>query len=441
MNLKAIIRQKVMVPILLCSMLCSSLIVHAEEAVSEEEIAISGNFDSVTSEISKSDENINHKIYVGENMDINAMPAAEVSNTDPNHAGLIPPNSIVSDAITEAGQQRWYALETDGGKLTLDLNFENSANVDYDVLLYQYNSADGVITMIDKSDTTDKVEHFARIVDSGIYFIMVNGYSGYDAANKYSLAVIVTAQYDGQEVDDRLQDAYSFMDVGYSVTGTIDNDYDIDIQKYEVRKAGKVHIYLKNDNGSGNVYAMDVLGPDGARLATLKQNIKYDTDLPQCTIYFKVYCSTYRNDPNSTYTLSGDTRVQAASVAVTHAGDAAEPIKDYVGGPYWRVYPNSYVEGVAYDSNGRPLADADVTILVEVEYNKQEIPANGRTDSQGKFKIQLENIGSGVGMYNTNVSGVARHFYDIVKVRFESNGASIPANVDHFYHFAYEYLL
>lgn len=66
-------------------------------------------------------------------MDINAMPAAEASNTDPNHAGIIPPNSIVSDAITAAGQQRWYAFETDGGKLTLDLNFENSANVDYDL--------------------------------------------------------------------------------------------------------------------------------------------------------------------------------------------------------------------------------------------------------------------------------------------------------------------
>ena len=61
------------------------------------------------------------------------MPAAEASNTDPNHAGIIPPNSIVSDAITAAGQQRWYAFETDGGKLTLDLNFENSANVDYDL--------------------------------------------------------------------------------------------------------------------------------------------------------------------------------------------------------------------------------------------------------------------------------------------------------------------
>lgn len=442
MKLKTVIRQKVIVPILLCGLLCSPLTIHAEEeaAVVEEEIVISEIAETMPADIAKNQENVDHEIYVGENMDINAMPAAEASNTDPNHAAIIPPNSIVSDAITEAGQQRWYAFETNSGKLTLDLDFRNSTNVDYDVLLFQYNSADGIITMIDKADTTDNVEHFARIVDSGIYFIMVNGYSGYDAANQYSLAVVVSEQYDSQEVDDRLQDAYSFTDVGYSVTGTIDSKYDIDIQKYEVKTAGRVFIHLKNNNDSGNVYAVDILGPNGARLATLKQNIKYNTDLPQCTIYFKVYCSTFRNDPNSTYTLSGDTRVQAASVAVTHAGDAAEPIKDYVGGPYWRVFPNSYVEGYALDSSGRPLANADVTVIVEVKYNNQEIPANGRTDSQGRFKIQL-NIGSGVGTYNSNVSGVARHFYDIVKVRFESNGDAIPGNVDYFYHFAYEYLL
>lgn len=40
---------------------------------------------------------------------------------------------------------------------------------------------------------------------------------------------------DGQEADYRLQDAYSFTNVDYSVTGTIDNQFDIDIQKYEIK--------------------------------------------------------------------------------------------------------------------------------------------------------------------------------------------------------------
>lgn len=424
-------------------MIWNPLTVKAEEVngiIPEEEIIVSESLDLTLSETTKNVENINHDFFVGKNLDINVMPMTDAPNTDPNNAEIIPVNSIINDAITEDGQQRWYAFATDGGKLTLDLNFVNSTSVDYDLYLFQYSDVDGTITMIDKMETTNNIEHFSRMVESGVYFVMVNGYSGHDVTNKYSLAIVVSIYYDSQEVDDRLQDAYSFTNVDYSVTGTIDNQFDIDIQKYEIKTAGRLNIYLKNNNSSKNVYAVDILGPNGAWLATLKQNIKYNVDSPQASIYFKVYCSSFGNDYNSTYTLSGDTRVQAASVVVTHAGDAAEPIKDYVDGPYWRVFPNSYVEGVAYDSAGRALANADVTIKITVKHNNLEIPASGKTDSQGRFKIQLD-IGAGEGTYSHRIPGVAIHYYDIVPVNFESNGASIQANVQFFYHFAFEYLL
>ncbi len=445
MKLKTKIQQKVVAFILLCGLLCNPLTVNAEEnadkLIPEEEIVIIDNSESITQETTKNFANIEHEFFVGENMDINVMPMADADNTDADNARIIPVNSIVNDAITEDGQQRWYAFAANAGKLTLDLNFTNSSNVDYDIYLFQYNDAEGIIAMIDGMESTDNIEHFSRMIEGGVYFVMVNGYSGHDAVNQYSLSVVLSVYYDSQEADDRLQDAYSFTNVDYSVTGTIDNKYDIDIQKYVINSAGRLNIYLKNNNSSSNnVYKVDILGPNGYKLATLNQDIKYNVDLPQGTFYFKVYCSTYGNDYNSTYTLSGDTRVQAARVVVTHAGDAAEPIKDYVNGPYWRVFPNSYVEGIAYDSAGRPLAYADVVIKITIKYNNLTIPASGRTDSQGRFKIQLD-IGYGQGTYNTSVSGVAVHFYDIVPVTFESNGAPITSDVQYFYHFAYEYLL
>lgn len=82
--------------------------------------------------------------------------------------------------------------------------------------------------MIDGMESTDNIEHFSRMVESGVYFVMVNGYSGHDTTNQYSLAVVLSVYYDGQEGDDRLQDAYSINNVNYSVTGTIDNIFDID---------------------------------------------------------------------------------------------------------------------------------------------------------------------------------------------------------------------
>lgn len=444
MKLKTKIQQKVVASILLCGLLINPLTVNAEEIADElipEETVIIENFDSIAQETAKNVENIEHEIFVGENMDINVMPMADAANIDADNARIIPVNSICNDAITEDGQQRWYAFAANAGKLTLDLNFAKSSNVDYDIYLFKYDDTSGMISMIDGVETTDKIEHFSRMVDAGVYFVMVNGYSGHDAVNQYSLAVVLSVYYDSQEADDRLQDAYSFTNVDYSVTGTIDNIYDIDIQKYVINKEGRLNIYLKNNNSSSNnVYKVDLLATNGSKLATLNQDIKYDVDLPQGTFYFKVYCSTYGNDYNSTYTLSGDTRVRASSVVVTHAGDAAEPIQDYVFGPYWRVFSNSYVEGIAYDSAGKALANADVVIKITIRNNNLTIPASGKTDSQGKFKIQL-NIGAGTGQYNTTISGVAIHYYDIVPVEFESNGTLITSNVQNFYHFAHEYLL
>lgn len=436
-------QQKVMISILLCSLLLSPLTVHAEEAVEEsipeEEIVISEISETTSTGTTKNVEYVDSEYFVGENRDFSVMPMTDIQNTDPNNAGFMPVNAVVTGAITEEGQQRWYAFETEGGKLTLDLDFSNSPNVDYDLYLFQYSETDGIINMIDRSVSTDNKEHFSRLVEAGLYFVMVNGYSGYDAVNQYEFAVVESVNYDSQEVDDRFQDAYSLTGVSYSVTGTIDNRYDVDYQKYEIKNAGKFSLYLKN-NGGSNVYKVDMLDSNGNIVHSCEQNTQYFAELQPCTLYFKVYCSTYGNNSTSTYTLSGDTLAQAASIVVTHAGDTPELIKNYQPGRhYWRVYPNSYVEGVALNSLGMPFADADVTIIIRIKYNNLEIPASGRTDGQGRFRIQL-NIGAGEGEYSTNVANVSRHFYDIVPVYFESNGVSIPANVEYFYHFAYEIL-
>lgn len=434
-------QQKVMISILLCSLLVSPLTVHAEEAVEEaipeEEIMIPEISETTSIGVTKNVENVDSEYFVGENRDFSVMPMTDIQNTDPNNAGFMPVNAVVTGAITEEGQQRWYAFETDGGKLTLDLDFSNSPNVDYDLYLFQYSETDGIINMIDQSVSTDNKEHFSRIVEAGLYFVMVNGYSGYDAVNQFELAVVESVNYDSQEVDDRFQDAYSFTGMNYSVTGTIDNQYDVDYQKYEIKKAGRFSLYLKN-NGSSNVYKVDMLNLNGDLVYSFEQNKRLYTEMPQCTVYFKVYCSTYANNSTATYTLNVDTRLQATSVMVTHAGDTSEPIKNYQAGRhYWRVHPNSYVEGYALNSLGMPLADADVTIGVTIKRGDLKVLSSGRTDSQGRFRIQL-NIGDGVGEYSSGVAGMTTHFYDIVPVSFESNGVSIPGNIEYFYHFAFE---
>lgn len=380
---------------------------------------------------------IRQEYNIGQGLNIDVMAIAEGSNTDANSAKIIQVNSVVNDVIAESGQQRWYAFAANAGKLTLNLNFTQSANVDYDIYLYKYNDESGNIELVDGAETTNYIEHFACMVDEGIYFVFVNGYSGYDAANPYTLGVVLSTYYDQQEPDDRIQNAYNFSGVDFSLSGTIDNQFDIDFQKYTLDFSGSIYVSLTNNGSRKNIYAVDVLNANGVKLLQLNQNTNYLLEAPQGTYYFRVYCSTFGGDYNSTYTLKCNARKKADRVEVTHAGDAPWPIEDYVDGPYWRVYGDSNVKGFAYDENGYLLPDADVEIKITVALNNQTISAYGKTDSQGFFDIKL-NIGNGVGRHSTAVQGISRHYYDIVPVEFASNGAKIGSNVQYFYHFAYQ---
>lgn len=416
-------------------------VTHAEETgmsvIQEEIVELELNASGEQFDINedKNADIISEEMYIGD-FDTKAMPVADGENTSANDARAIQTNSLVNDAITEEGQQRWYFFLAEAGKLTLNLDFTNSTSVDYDLYLYLYDDTSGTISLIDGTETSNHIEHFSKIVDTGIYFVLVNGYSGYDATNPYTLGTVLSTSYDAQEVDDRFQDAYDIASLEFNVTGTIDNRFDADIQKYTVSKTGRMYISLTNNGSTNNIYAVDLLNENGVKLAFLNQNTKYTIDIPQGTYYFKVYCSTFGGDYTSTYSLKGEVRTQAARAEVTHAGDADQPIVDYVDGPYWRVYGTSYVEGLAYDSNGYIMPNADVTIIVDTKtYGK--ISNSGRTDSQGKFKIQL-NIGNGKGDYSYISSVNSIHYYDIVAVDFKSNGTEIRSNVDYFYHFAYQ---
>lgn len=441
----------VLTMVLLCTMLSGTMILHAEE-INNDNLADDYNVsDEAATEVlldDNSDEIVEKRDFTDAEQSIRLEKEPSISttretgseNTDLNNAMIIQTNSLSNDAITEEGQQRWYLFASAAGKLTLDLNFSNSTDVDYDIYLYQYDDTTGNINLVTGAATTSNIEHFAYMVDEGIYFVLVNGYAGYDAVNQYTLGVVLSTYYDSQEVDDTLQTAYNLSSTEFSVTGTVDNMFDKDIQKLVVNNDGRLNISLKNNGSTSNIYAADILNANGVRVATINQNANYYADLPQGTYYLRVYCSTFGGDYTSTYTLKGDVRRKASRVVITHAGDASAPITDYIDGPYWRVYSTSYVEGTAYDANGYLMPNADVTISVVVTLNDAVKTVSGKTDSQGKFKIQL-NLGPGVGTYNYYNSGLSIHYYDIVPVTFLSNGSTMRSDISYFYHFAYQIML
>lgn len=353
-------------------------------------------------------------------------------NTELDGATVITVNSLQFDKIAEEGQARWYLFQTSAGKLTLDLTTPNSTNVDYDVYLYQYDDAEGMINLIGGSENVNTAEeHFAMLVEEGIYFILVNGYSGYDATNDYQLGVGYSSTYDTAEIDDTLSTS-KVVTTPFSVTGTIDNTYDYDFIKFTLTQSGAVTLSLKNNGSTSNIYRMDLYNGSGTAIGYLTQGQTGRATLVAGNYYIRTRATTYGGDSTSTYTLTGSFATAAARVNVTSAGNA---FIDYGQGKFWRIDGSATITGTAYDSDGNLIPNANIEIKVPVVVGNTIKTASGTTDSQGNFSITL-NLGSAAGQ-NQYDTGVSYHYYDVVPIYFYSNGTQITSNISYIYHFAY----
>lgn len=86
-----------------------------QEEIAELELNASGEQFDINED--KNADIISEEVYIGD-FDTKVMPVADGENTSANDARAIQTNSLVNDAITEAGQQRWYFFLAEVGKLT-----------------------------------------------------------------------------------------------------------------------------------------------------------------------------------------------------------------------------------------------------------------------------------------------------------------------------------
>lgn len=430
-------RKRLLVTMLAVSMMFSGiprLTAKATESDNTGNGLITDDTNPITVEIPAAKNVVDTTIHVDRDPSVSAY---SFGNTDINNAEAITVNSMNYDMIAEAGQQRWYLFWSDAGKLTLDLTAPDSTNVDYDVYLYQYSDDDGgTVTLIDGSENNNSAdEHVARMIEEGVYFVLVNGYSGYDANHSFRLGVGYSNNLDSAEIDDHFN-ASTAVSVPFSVTGTIDNAYDHDYIKFTVTEESKMAFSVVNNGSSGNAYRMNLYNGAGISLGYVPEGYQGTVTLSAGNYYARMYATAYGGDDTSTYTVTGtieEIPASAARVNVTKAGDA---FIDYGYGKFWRISNSAVVTGTAYDASGYPIANANIEIQVDVVPGNTTRVASGTTDSQGNFSINLY-LGYGLGQ-NKYDSGVSYHYYDIVPIRFYSNGTRITSNISYIYHFAYQ---
>ncbi len=217
-------------------------------------------------------------------------------NTDPNNAYVINFGRVIGGNITAEGQQRWYGIQLDEkAKISSALAVADSS--DFDLYLFKLDTDTMSLHVVAgaASGGAGVTEYFDYIADSGIYYFMVNSYSG---TGEYSLVAYKATNNIKNEPNDTLSTATEVDEKGFTITDAIDNPFDIDYYKVNYPQSKFVNVsFTKPENSDYVLYVVK-----GDKL----YNISTDsvTTFDPGEYYYYVGSPSGSFDENDTYTLS-----------------------------------------------------------------------------------------------------------------------------------------
>lgn len=362
------------------------------------------------------------------------------TNTTPDQALFIQTGQAYQGYIAAEGESRWfYTQVTNPAKLTSFLSVVNSAAVDYDLSLYYLNEETSEIQQVAFSTKgPTQYEQLSHIAKAGYYFIRVSSYQGADTTNPFTVFAVTSDSYDASEPDDNPWLAKDKGSAPFVSTQNIDNRFDEDWTKVTLTAQSKMNLRLDNASAYGT-YQLQLFNANLVSQGTLAQNTNGQVTLPAGTYYIQVLApSTF--DLTTPYKLSvnyqtADVSRVAISNITTDGG--VYGFINYGQGNKWRVKNNIVISGRAFDATGNPVANAIVTTNITTILNGKVIPGTATTDASGNFTMPVNIDNPGVGQY-TFQSSKYRHYYDIVRIQFFSNGKPLNSDISTLYHFAYE---
>jgi hypothetical protein len=120
---------------------------------------------------------------------VGACPDTYEPNEDFGSAIAITPGVAIQSYICDPNDQDWFRFDVTAGQtITVDLT-NIPAGTDYELWLNDPNG-DQVASSTNSGTADERIEHTAAM--SGAYRVLVNSFSGFDAANPYTLRVTLS---------------------------------------------------------------------------------------------------------------------------------------------------------------------------------------------------------------------------------------------------------
>lgn len=422
--------------------------------------------DSITSSVYVLKEELNFKTPEAISLKKKTVSSLKAS---PMAASATASSATYSGTITqEGGTQFLYPIYLQSGELLqAQLDGPYSAQLDYDLYLYEFDMTTGDINpnAIDTSTYGtyfNKYEQGSASLPENVgtrnavgyekaYAIAVHAKKGSSINDPFYLTVDTSSQYDAYEPDENAFHAYNFtFGTGgsslnsRSIHSGIDNDwYQITIPAS--RNYDALNVKLDSTSESYGYQAEAYGALTGNQMVLLPQT-NHNVSLNTGTYYVRVY-TTNQYSPDHLYTLTLKPVLRAGKIEITGYNSSSNGPNDYPNYSYGRHYrvnqrSSFTVKGVVKTTDGYPVANAPVDV-VWLNQNWTESSGNrtrtgsAYTDQNGAFSVTLS-LPASTGSITEYLSGAINfiHYYDLTGVAAQVSGTSIIAT-DTVYHFAY----
>lgn len=217
----------------------------------------------------------------------------DTTNTNPSYAIPVSNDSVYQGAIESENEVRWYTF-TLSQKSTVTIFMQMADTMDADLYIC---SDDFTIVGGSASEGAGVSELAGSVLDSGTYYVAIEGYEGTGNFAFMYFQSSIDADY---EINDSASSATNAA-FNSSITGVIDSPVDIDYYKLTVTNTTITRYSISSSMGYSFLYAGK--SGDNAAIYAVNGDVNMVKMLPG-TYYFAVLSEDDQYSATSTYTIN-----------------------------------------------------------------------------------------------------------------------------------------
>jgi hypothetical protein len=292
-------------------------------------------------------------------------------------------NNVYSDSIATVGEQHCYIMPLAQQSKVVGQLLAADAASNFNLYLYQYDAAQGVLTHVDSSEkAAGIIENTYAVLPQASYILVAELMSGSGGSinfigNSYS-------NYDAFEPNDSdILSKIPAVTVGETVTGNLDNSDDVD---YFAFKLNSTETELKINVSGSEEHQIEFFNAGAWQVLPHDQALSANGDAG-ATYYMRALAK-----PNTTTSPLNNYQINTSNAFDTFADydvwTTDQNLTDLVHYFHTEAYSNLSAGGRVVDANGAPVIGERMAVSTIV--NGTQVDEIVTTNTAGQFSVSFD---------------------------------------------------